>query len=60
VCTRKMWGCWSGSRGGHEGAERAGAPLLWRQAEGAGGVLPGEERALGRPMVGAPLTPQEM
>ncbi|GAB0194851.1 cAMP-dependent protein kinase inhibitor alpha [Grus japonensis] len=26
--TRKTWSCWSESRGGHEGDQRAGAPLL--------------------------------
>jgi len=39
--------CWGGLRGGHEDAQRAAAPLLWRQAAGAGGVQPGEEKAVG-------------
>lgn len=30
--TRKAWSYWSGSRRGHKDDERAGAPLLWRQA----------------------------
>jgi len=38
--TRRTRSCWSGSRGGHEDAQRAGAPLLWRQAEGAVGAPP--------------------
>lgn len=32
--------CWSESRGGHKRVPRAGAPLLWRQAERAGVVQP--------------------
>jgi len=39
--------CWSGSRGGHEDDQRAGAPLLRGQAEGVGAVQPGEEKAPG-------------
>jgi len=38
--TRRTRSCWSGSRGGHEDAQRAGAPLLWSQAEGAVGAPP--------------------
>lgn len=38
-----------GPDGGHVDDERAGAPLLWRRAERAGLVQPGEEVALGRP-----------
>lgn len=34
---------------GHQGAEGAGAPLLWGQAERAGLVQPGDEKPLGRP-----------
>lgn len=34
---------------GHKDKERAGAHLLWRQAERAGVVYSGEERAPGRP-----------
>jgi len=33
---------------GHEDDQRAGAPLLQRQAEGAGLVKSGEEKAAGR------------
>ena len=33
---------------GHEDDQRAGAPLLWSQGEGVGGVQPGEYKALGR------------
>ncbi|GAB0187938.1 mitochondrial enolase superfamily member 1 [Grus japonensis] len=47
--TRRTWSCWSKSRGGHKDDPRAGAPLLWRQAERVGGVQPGEEKAPGRP-----------
>ena len=39
--------CWSESRGGHEDDQRAGVPLLRGQAEGAGAVQPGEEKAPG-------------
>ncbi|GAB0191304.1 mitochondrial enolase superfamily member 1 [Grus japonensis] len=47
--TRRTWSCWSESRGGHQDAQRAGAPLLWRQAERVGLVQPGEEKAPGTP-----------
>uniref|UniRef100_A0A8B9G0I8 Calpastatin n=1 Tax=Amazona collaria TaxID=241587 RepID=A0A8B9G0I8_9PSIT len=43
--TRGMWSCWSESGGGHGDAARAGAALLWKQAERAGLVQPGEEKA---------------
>jgi len=36
-----------GARGGHKDDLRAGAPLLRGQAEGAGAVQPGEEKAPG-------------
>ncbi|NXQ87783.1 NID2 protein, partial [Nyctibius grandis] len=45
----RLRSCWSESRGGHGDDPRAGAPLLWRQAERAGAVQPGEEKAPGRP-----------
>ena len=44
-----------GSKGGHKDDQRAGAPHLWRQAEGAGLAQPGEENALGRPHCGPPV-----
>ncbi|GAB0187919.1 mitochondrial enolase superfamily member 1 [Grus japonensis] len=47
--TRRTWTCWSESRGGHGDDPRAGASLLWRQAERVGVVQPGEEKAPGRP-----------
>ncbi|GAB0197979.1 hypothetical protein GRJ2_002263300 [Grus japonensis] len=47
--TRRTWSCWSESRGGHGDDPRAGAPLLWRQAERVGIVQPEEEKAPGRP-----------
>ncbi|GAB0185446.1 cAMP-dependent protein kinase inhibitor alpha [Grus japonensis] len=47
--TRQTWSCWSESRGGHEDDQRAGAPLLWRQAERVGVVQPEEKKAPGRP-----------
>lgn len=34
--TGRARSCSSGSRGGHKGAQRAGAPLLWRQARELG------------------------
>ena len=43
--TRGTWSCWSESRGGHGDAARAGAALLWSQAERAGLVQPGEQKA---------------
>lgn len=36
----RTWTCWSRSRGGHKNAQRAGAALLWGQAERAGITLP--------------------
>jgi len=49
LSTREMWTCWSVSRGGPQNDLRAGAPLLRGQAETAGAVQPGEEKAAGRP-----------
>ena len=40
---RKTWNCWSGSRASHKDIQRAGAPLLRRQAE-SWGIQP-EEKA---------------
>lgn len=45
-----MWSCWSQPRGGHEDIPRAGAALLWIQAERAGTVHLGEEKAPGTPL----------
>ena len=45
--TGKAGSCWRGSRGGHRDAQRAAAPPLQSQAEGAGLVAPGEEKAAG-------------
>ena len=49
LSTGKTWTCWSGDRGGHKSDQRAGAPLLWGNAERDGVVQPGEENAPGRP-----------
>lgn len=43
------WSCWTEYRGDHRDAQRAGAPLLWRQAVRVGAVQGGEEKAPGRP-----------
>uniref|UniRef100_A0A8C6JQP6 Uncharacterized protein n=1 Tax=Melopsittacus undulatus TaxID=13146 RepID=A0A8C6JQP6_MELUD len=43
--TRGTWSCWSEARGGHGAAARAGAALLWSQAERAGLGQPGQEKA---------------
>jgi len=40
---------------GHEDDQRAGAPLLWRQAEGTGLVWSGEEKAVWRLPCGLPI-----
>jgi len=45
--TRKTESCWRGSRGGHKDDQRAAAPPLQRQAEGAGLVQHGEEKVQG-------------
>lgn len=43
LSSRRASRCCSESRGGHEDDQRTGAHLLWRQAELAGVVQPGEE-----------------
>ena len=45
--TRKTGSCWRGSRGGHKDDQGAGAHPLRGQAEGAGLIQPGEEKAEG-------------
>jgi len=45
--TEWTWSCWRGSRGGHKDARRAGAPLLWKEAEIIGLIQSGEEKAPG-------------
>jgi len=42
-----MWNCRRWTEDGQKDAQRAGAPLLQRQAEGAGLVHSGEEKVLG-------------
>lgn len=37
----------AGLEEGHENGQRAGTPLLWRQAQGVGAAQPGEEKASG-------------
>ena len=49
--TRRIWSCW----GGYKDDPRAGAPLLWGQAERVGAVQPGEEKAPGRPCSSLPV-----
>jgi len=44
-----------GPEEGHENAERAGAPLLWRQAEGAELIQCGEEKAPAKPYCRLPV-----
>ncbi|PKU42453.1 rna-directed dna polymerase from mobile element jockey-like [Limosa lapponica baueri] len=46
---------WTGPVEGHKNGQRAGAPLLQGQAERAGVVQPGEEKALGRPYGSLPV-----
>jgi len=58
--TKKMWSCWSRSRGAHKDDQRAGAPLLRRQAGGAGLVQPGEEKAPGCYHSGLPLLKESL
>lgn len=48
-------GAISGSRGSHRDAQRAGASLLWRKAEGAGLVQPGKWKAPRRPHCDFPV-----
>jgi len=44
-----------GPEEGRKDGQRAGAPLLQRQAEGAGLVQPGEEKAVRRPHCSLPV-----
>lgn len=47
MSTRKMWSTWTASWVGYKDGQRTGAPLLWTQAEKAGLVHFGEEKASG-------------
>jgi len=49
--TGETWTCWSASRGGPS-TTRDGALPLWGQAERAGAVQPGEEKAPRKPKSG--------
>jgi len=53
--TRRLQSCWSGSWGGHKYDQRAGAHLLWRQAEGDGLISLEVEEGLGRPYCSLPV-----
>ena len=44
-----------GPEEGHEDDQRAGAPLLWEQAERIWALLPGEEKAPGGPYSSLPV-----
>ena len=57
LSTRGTWTYLSESRGGHGDAARAGAALLWSQAERAGLVQPGQEKAPGSPASLQEVTP---
>ena len=46
---KRFWVFVEGPEESNEDKQRAGAPLLWRQAEGIGLVQPGKEKAVGRP-----------
>jgi len=50
-----MWSFWKGPEEDHEDEQRDGTPLLQGQAEGAGLVRPGEEKAPGRPYYSLPI-----
>jgi len=44
-----------GPEEGHKDNQKAGAPLLWRQAEGVELVQPEKEKDPGRPRYGLPV-----
>lgn len=48
-CVQVWERCAAGLEEGHRNAQRVGALLLLRKAEGAGLVYLGEDKALGRP-----------
>lgn len=48
VPNSRTWTCWRKSRGGHNEEQRAGWPLLCRQAETIWFIQSGEEKATGR------------
>jgi len=52
VLLSSLSSCWSRSRGGPWRYQRAGVPPLWGQAERAGAVQPGEEKAVRQPYSG--------
>lgn len=45
---RRTWTYWNESTGGHKDDQRAGVPLLWRQAERIWDVQSGEQKFLAR------------
>ena len=49
--TEKTWTCCSRSRGGHKKDPRAGAPLLWGQAERVGAVWPRRREGCGETLL---------
>ena len=53
--TRRTWSYRSRSRRGHKDDQRAGPPLLQRQAERAGALQPGEQKAPRTPYSSLPV-----
>lgn len=45
ISTGNMRTYWTDYKGEHKDGQRAGAPLLWRQAETVGAAQPGEKKA---------------
>ena len=53
---RTTWTCWTKPRGGHKDDQRDGTPLLTENAERAGAVQPGEEKAPATPYSSLPVS----
>jgi len=54
--SQKKWGAFGkGLEEGHKDDQRAGAPILWRQAEGAGLIQSREKKAAGWPHYSLPV-----
>ena len=49
-----------GPKEGHEDDQRAGVPILWKKADGAGLVQCTAEKAEGRPHYGLPVLKRDL
>lgn len=53
---RRMWSCWTKSRGGHKADKRTGAPSLCRQAERVKASQRKDEKVAWRPHKNIPVS----